>query len=200
MEEKKANDKGEGHVEGKEAMNPTGGQPTGNPTGGQPMQPMGGQPMTPPMAHPGFAYPGYFGGPPMAYGQPSGNAPGYADPAGHHDSPGMHPHSVPAPVIHYPKYEEYKYGPAGPLAGPTERHAPAPAGITDSVRRFLGLDDGQLWKGILIGAGIAMLLTNKTVQKTIMKAGMKAYRAAETGVEEIKEKAADIKAELEQKK
>jgi len=183
MEEKKANDK----CEGKEVMNPTGGQSTGNPTGGQPM--------TPPMAHPGFAYPGYFGGPPMAYGQPSGHAPGYADPAGGHS------HTAPGPQ--YPKYEEHKYGPEegpGPLAGPTERHAPAPAGITDSVRRFLGIDDSQLWKGILIGAGIAMLLTSKTVQKTIMKAGYKVYRAAESGVEEIKEKAADIKAELEQEK
>jgi len=177
MEEKKANDK----CEGKEAMTPTGGQSTGNPTGGQPM--------TPPMAHPGFAYPGYFGG------QPSGHAPDYADPAGGHS------HTAPGPQ--YPKYEEHKYGPEegpGPLAGPTERHAPAPAGITDSVRRFLGIDDSQLWKGILIGAGIAMLLTSKAVQKTIMKAGYKVYRAAESGVEELKEKAADIKAELEQEK
>jgi len=66
---------------------------------------------------------------------------------------------------------------------------------------FLGmnLSDSNFWKGALIGAGVALLLTNEPLQKALLKAGAKAFTTARRGVEELKEKFEDIQAELRQK-
>jgi len=55
----------------------------------------------------------------------------------------------------------------------------------------------MFWPGVLIGMGIVILLKNETFQKAVMKTGMKAYRAAESGIEEVKEKFSKIESELE---
>ncbi len=64
---------------------------------------------------------------------------------------------------------------------------------------LLGLDMGSsaFWKGAFLGAGIALLVTNETVQKTVVKAVSKGMAAASAGVEEFKEKFEDAKAEVE---
>lgn len=61
----------------------------------------------------------------------------------------------------------------------------------------LGLDvqDSQLWKGILLGAAVALLVTNETVQKGVVKTVSKLTLAAQCGMEEMKEKFEDAKAE-----
>lgn len=66
---------------------------------------------------------------------------------------------------------------------------------------FLGLNlsDGQFWKGALLGAGIVLLLTNDSLQRTFMKGAAMIFNAAQAGVEEMKEKFEDIQAEMKQK-
>jgi len=70
----------------------------------------------------------------------------------------------------------------------------APAAPANS---FLGLDmqSNQFWKGALIGAAVALLLTNESVQKGVVKAIAKVTAAAQSGIEEMKEKFEDAKAE-----
>lgn len=58
--------------------------------------------------------------------------------------------------------------------------------------------DNQFWKGALIGVGVALLISNDTVQKSIMKGASTLFSAAQAGVEEVKEKFEDIRAEKEQ--
>jgi len=62
---------------------------------------------------------------------------------------------------------------------------------------ILGLDvqDSQFWKGALLGAAVTLLITNETVQKGVVKTVSKLTLAAQCGVEEMKEKFEDAKAE-----
>lgn len=62
---------------------------------------------------------------------------------------------------------------------------------------FLGLDlqSNQFWKGALIGAAVTLLITNESVQKGVVKAIAKVTAAAQSGIEEMKEKFEDAKAE-----
>jgi tetrahydromethanopterin S-methyltransferase subunit G len=59
--------------------------------------------------------------------------------------------------------------------------------------------DDQFWKGVLLGAAAALLVTNDTVQKAVMKGTASVLTAAQSGVEEVKEKFEDVKAEIQQK-
>lgn len=64
---------------------------------------------------------------------------------------------------------------------------------------FLGLnlEDGQFWKGALLGAAVALLLTNESVQKGVVKTVSRLTAAAQSGIEELKEKFEDAKAEVQ---
>jgi hypothetical protein len=64
---------------------------------------------------------------------------------------------------------------------------------------FLGLDasSATFWKGAILGAGVALLVTSETVQKAVVKAVSKGMAAASAGAEELKEKFEDAKAEVE---
>jgi hypothetical protein len=52
-------------------------------------------------------------------------------------------------------------------------------------------------RGLLIGGAAAYILTNESVQKAIIKTGLKVYSTLAGGVEEFKEKIMDVKAEIE---
>ncbi len=54
-------------------------------------------------------------------------------------------------------------------------------------------------KGLLIGAGVTLIATNPTVQKAVVKGSVALWNAIRGGVEEIKEKIEDVKAELAEK-
>lgn len=56
--------------------------------------------------------------------------------------------------------------------------------------------NNQFIKGALIGAGIALILGNDSVQKAVMKGATSLFNAAQAGVEEIKEKFEDVQAEM----
>lgn len=53
----------------------------------------------------------------------------------------------------------------------------------------------QFWKGVALGAAVTLVLTNESVQKGLVKAVAKMTAAAQSGIEEMKEKFEDAKAE-----
>ena len=60
-----------------------------------------------------------------------------------------------------------------------------------------GLNTGDFVKGALLGAALTYLLTNKGAQQNIMKAVSKGSELFQAGMEEMKEKFEDAKAEME---
>jgi len=57
--------------------------------------------------------------------------------------------------------------------------------------------NGDFVKGALIGAGVAFLLTNKTTQGAIMNGFSKGSELVQAGIEELKERMEDAKAQME---
>lgn len=53
-------------------------------------------------------------------------------------------------------------------------------------------------KGLALGAGVALVATNPTVQKAVVSGAVKVWAALQGGVEELKEQVQDAKAELSQ--
>ena len=70
-----------------------------------------------------------------------------------------------------------------------------PQSVVDSM--FKSFDTQNFLKGALIGAVGAYLLTNENAQKTIFKTFAKGADMLSVGVEEMKERMEDAKAELE---
>ena len=54
----------------------------------------------------------------------------------------------------------------------------------------------RFFKGLLIGAAAAYLLTNENVQRTAIKGAVKAWSLLQGGVEELKERFHDAEAEI----
>ncbi len=71
-----------------------------------------------------------------------------------------------------------------------------------SVNSTLGVNvqDSQFWKGALVGAAVALLATNESVQKGVIKGVAALSAAAQSGMEEMKEKFEDVKAEAQAEK
>jgi len=55
-------------------------------------------------------------------------------------------------------------------------------------------------KGFVVGAGVALVLANPTVQKALVAGAVKLWSAVQGGVEEMKEHVKDVKAEISAKK
>ncbi len=62
---------------------------------------------------------------------------------------------------------------------------------------FGSLNNQDFIKGALIGAAVGYLLTNEKAQKTIMKTVAKGTQMFQMGIEEMKERFEDVKAEME---
>lgn len=60
--------------------------------------------------------------------------------------------------------------------------------------------NGDFIKGALIGAAVTFLLTNKNAQQTIFKAASKGSELFQAGMEEIKERFEDAKAQMDANK
>jgi len=60
-----------------------------------------------------------------------------------------------------------------------------------------GFNNGDFIKGALIGAAVTYLLTNKNAQNTIMKAASKGSEFFQAGMEELKERYEDARAQME---
>jgi len=63
-----------------------------------------------------------------------------------------------------------------------------------------GFSQGDFVKGALIGAAVTFLLTNKGAQDGIIKAASKGSELFQAGMEEIKERYEDAKAQMEASK
>ncbi len=70
---------------------------------------------------------------------------------------------------------------------------------TTTATSIFNLDaqSSTFWKGAFIGAAAALLVTNESVQKGVVKVVSGVTAAAQSGVEEIKEKYEDAKAEAQ---
>jgi len=60
-----------------------------------------------------------------------------------------------------------------------------------------GFNSGDFIKGALLGAAVTYLLTNKTAQETMMKAFGKGSELFTAGIEELKERYEDMKAQMQ---
>jgi hypothetical protein len=94
--------------------------------------------------------------------------------------PGPYP-GYPQPVAAYGAPVAYQQGIAVPL-----QTANSPSSLTNP--RFI--------KGALVGAVVAYLLTNESVQQGAIKVAVKAWSLVQGGVEEMKERFRDAEAEL----
>ena len=92
----------------------------------------------------------------------------------------------------YPQYPQYATAATPQEATPVQQ-VPAPS------TTVLGLDvkSSTFWTGAAVGAGLALLVTNESVQKGVVKTFSKMMAAVGGGIEEIKEKYEDAKAEVE---
>ena len=106
--------------------------------------------------------------------------------------------------MYYQAPAQSQQNPADPVAAAEpkvyavpQNYAVPPAPPATST--FLGLDtaSASFWKGAVLGAGVALLVTSETVQKAVVKTVSKGMAAASAGVEEFKEKFEDAKAEVE---
>jgi hypothetical protein len=87
--------------------------------------------------------------------------------------------------------------PAQAFYQPSAQQLVQPLTSGNPANSILGLDlqNNQFWKGALIGAAVTLLVTNESVQKGVVKAFAKLTATAQSGIEEMKEKFEDAKAE-----
>ncbi len=69
-----------------------------------------------------------------------------------------------------------------------------------NIQNQSGFNNGDFIKGALIGATVTFLLTNKGAQETIMKAASKGNELFQAGMEELKERYEDARAQMEANK
>ena len=78
-----------------------------------------------------------------------------------------------------------------PLQNNTQQSIPASSSVQS------GFNNGDFIKGALIGALATYLLTNKNAQETIMKTIGKGSELFSAGIEELKERYEDAKAQMQ---
>jgi len=112
----------------------------------------------------------------------------HGSPVGAYEDQGVHHH------YHY-------YGDAAGAAPPPQgafagNAAGAPGAANPAnLHRHPGAD--SLVKGIVVGAGVAYLLTNERAQRTVLRTAVHLWKTLQGGVEEWKERLRDAEAEAE---
>ncbi len=61
---------------------------------------------------------------------------------------------------------------------------------------WLSASNDRFIKGALIGAAAAYLLTNESVQRTLIKSAVRTWSLVQSSVEEVKERFQDAEAEI----
>ncbi|MDL1959423.1 MAG: hypothetical protein LWX01_05335 [Deltaproteobacteria bacterium] len=103
---------------------------------------------------------------------------------------------------HHPKYDAHKYGQMIDTVG---RFLNGEANVGEVVNGLFSLNfqDDQFWKGAVVGAVAALLLTNETVQSGLTKTVGTIFATAQSGVEKVtktyKEATEEVKKEKEKK-
>ncbi len=67
------------------------------------------------------------------------------------------------------------------------------------VESWVNFRNSSYLKGFVVGAGMALVLSNPAVQKALVTGAVKLWSMVQGGVEEVKEQIQDIKAEMSQK-
>ena len=121
------------------------------------------------------------------------------------------PYRMDHPMNNYPHCSHHPHGPGMSQGMDPMRHAhghyPQPMGYPgyelDASRYrqaqnsgLFGFANERFFKGLLIGAAAAYLLTNENVQRTAIKGAVKAWSLLQGGVEELKERFHDADAEI----
>lgn len=75
---------------------------------------------------------------------------------------------------------------------PVQASAPAPA----NLGAWFNVTEPAYLRGMLLGAGVALAVTNPRVKKAVISGTVRLWSAIQGGVEEIKEQIQDAKAEL----
>ncbi len=70
---------------------------------------------------------------------------------------------------------------------------------TPLTQGWFNFQDNNYLKGLAVGAGVALILANPTVQKAVVSGVVRLWSAMQGGVEEVKEQINDIRAEISQK-
>lgn len=121
-------------------------------------------------AWPAYPPPGYGpGSPPYGYG-PYG-PPGYGGAPFGHGAPG------PAPGTAPPGAESSGLGAA--MGGLADQ-----AGL-GMLKDLFGFDDGEFWKGAMVGAAVVMLLTNENLRDALVGGATKTAEAVKSGMDNL---------------
>ena len=72
---------------------------------------------------------------------------------------------------------------------------PVPASSASALGSWLDYSNSSYLKGLLIGAGATLLVTSPAVQSAVVKGAVATWTAVVGGIEEIKERVRDAKAE-----
>ncbi len=99
-------------------------------------------------------------------------------------SPGAQDSAGPSPQP-YPQSQNYY-----------NQYYPQAQAYPGGVSSWFAFSNSSYLKGLLLGAGVTLLLTNPTVQKTMVRGAVKLWSGVQYGMEEIKEQIQDMKAEL----
>ncbi len=67
-----------------------------------------------------------------------------------------------------------------------------------TLASWVNFTSSDYLKGLALGAGVALVATNPTVQKAVVSGAVKLWAAIQGGVEELKEQVQDAKAEISQ--
>jgi len=109
--------------------------------------------------------------------------------------------AVPASQMNHPFY----HNPAGqlppqyrPYSHEENRQTAMAVPPASGLGSWFDFSSAGYLKGFLAGAGITLLLTNTSVQKTLIRGTVKVWSTFQGGVEEVKEQFKDVKAEMSQ--
>ena len=108
------------------------------------------------------------------------------------------PHAAAPHAVYHPNSDYYYQYQMDHYANPPYTPPPPADASPNVLAGWLDFSSSSYLKGFLLGAGITFVATNPTVQKTIMKGVVKLWTMAQGGVEEVKERIQDVKAEMSQ--
>ena len=127
--------------------------------------------------------------PPKSHGC-TGSGPSPASAGGHYPVP---QHALAPEDGRYYQYNQDQYG-------YQDYGLEAPAYNAEGLRSWFEFSNSCYLKGFLIGAGAALLITNSSVQKSLVRGTVRVWSFFQGGVEEVKEQFRDVQAELSQEK
>lgn len=99
---------------------------------------------------------------------------------------------------HHPYYYQHNLTNPGTGGSPVP-YSSYPAPTASWTRGWFAFSDSSYLKGLVLGAGVAYLLSNPAVQKALVKGAVTLWSTIQGGVEEVKEQIQDIKSEMSMK-